>query len=384
MLGLRWRTFGVACFSAAVGALAATLATLYLNRPDPPERRLSADAEAIKRLIPAAAGIPESEWDGLRWHTAEPLLTWLRGYSNLESELAYWPEDLDVVALSLQDIELAMIIERATIRDGLVSLVHLDYIDDYVCGIVNDSASGRFTYSAEGLWRGRADFLAAKGPDGWVITAFRFPARDVILALRADGSWRPVATELMDRSGPPPDRLVVNLMPEGRIRMMRRNVDFDDLSEVMRSRAMCSQHDVLNRPMLALLIVPHPASSYETLAGVLQLCVEMRINQVSLRVHGREFKIDAALSAPGDADISLALEEAAKTGNAPVAGASISLAGKPCADLDELTDKLRELKWQGGNPRVCIEADPGVPALWVFDVLCACRAIETPYRLALP
>ncbi|MHC4503046.1 MAG: hypothetical protein ACYTFI_07065 [Planctomycetota bacterium] len=403
----RWRIVVVAGSAFAVGAFAAVFVTLLVKPPGP---RLSKDADEIRRLIPAAAGIPEAEWHGFPCNS-EPLSTWMRASWPDPTERDSWPADLEWLLapdhvrgdLLVQFKEavgaetdlhyvMASHIEAAMNRGGFVSLVHLDCISGYECSISGDNASGWFTFGATGLWRGRAEFMAVRGPSGWSITAFRFPSTGRVVYLRADGFWRSELPE--DRPPrPTPYRIVVRITRDGLPRTMRRTITFQKLREVLRPRVQSSPSRPDGRSSIFLKSRPHPASRYGSLAKVLSLCTELGIPGVAMYVQSRRIDIplpSAAGERPDRITVRLAPEEASTTTDSqqpycrPGTRVSVSLAGDRCADLDEFERKLRKRKESDGGLAVVVDADPHVPAQWVFDTLQVCKEADVAFRLALP
>jgi len=258
------------------------------------------------------------------------------------------------------------------------------------------TANGWFTFGADGLWTGRADFSAIKAHGRWLIIGFRLPVKNRVIHLRADGLWKRVAAEKEALELRGRRRVLVHLGPKGSIHMMGQEINFDLLSKVIHRRAREARPDAEGRPTLWLVTIPHPAVCYESIARILSLCIKTRITRVSILVYDRDLRIDLPGTTRPDgarreqAPIRLSLDDE-PAGSVPEqpycmpgTRVSVSLAGDRCADLDELEEKLWKRKESDGGLAVVVDADRHVPAQWVFDTLQVCREAEVAFRLALP
>ncbi len=416
----RWRVVIVAGSAFAVGAFAAVLVTLLVRSPGP---RLSKDAEEIRGLIPQAAACSKEDWESYGFGSILP------GHArdqNLSLELARyahdadhtWPPDIRYIArryVARDDPKAHLAALNGEVqRDGLISMIHSDSIRGFECLAAyshstepffpfgwtvpkeGPTANGWFTFGADGLWTGRADFSAIKAHGRWLIIGFRLPVKNRIIHLRADGLWKRVAAEKEALELRGRRRVLVHLGPKGSIHAWRQEIDFALLSKEIHRRARQARPDAEGRPTLWLAIIPHPTVCYKSIARILSLCIKTRITRTSIAIYDRDLRIDLPGATRSDGarrgrvPIRLSLDDE-PAGSVleqpyckPGTRVSVSLAGDRCGDLDELERKLRKRKESGGGLTVVVHADRHVPAQWVFDTLQVCEEAEVAFRLALP
>lgn len=70
-----------------------------------------------------------------------------------------------------------------------VTFIHADRITSFDCKIEGDAATGAVSFEVPDMYKGKAEFVAAKVNDQWRITEFRLPARDIHLKQGDEGKW---------------------------------------------------------------------------------------------------------------------------------------------------------------------------------------------------
>jgi len=85
-------------------------------------------------------------------------------------------------------------------RDAYASLIRPEYITRLTRRVDGDAVTGTVHYEAKGVYRGRADYTARRGPKGWRVVEFRLPAHRTGTRLHDGGLWRLIRLDPVRRA----------------------------------------------------------------------------------------------------------------------------------------------------------------------------------------
>ncbi|NQT40203.1 MAG: hypothetical protein HQ581_22110 [Planctomycetes bacterium] len=169
--------------------------------PAPPET--NADARAIRRRIPAAAGMSNADFRRLAMGTTMPGADSLADQSLTLASMTVPMQRPDTAAanvlreeeFSYIDDELVQPHQLVGVLSGSVwlgycSVIQHDRITEFTCTVDDDRAQGTVAFEEPGLYRGKIAYTAERTEEGWWITGFEMPARKWRFHRVGRGPWQ--------------------------------------------------------------------------------------------------------------------------------------------------------------------------------------------------
>lgn len=173
------------------------------------------DADAIRALIPRAAGLTDeefSEWmeeldvvsrsattpkpAEIEFASRQKSLTVILYvgrpgfFGEGQSQFQYLKPEVAPASAMVAEMRRKSPGDVSSRDDpGGVTLIHADRITDFTCEIEGDTATGTVSFEVPELYRGKVDYMAHRNDGKWRITEFSMPAFAVRLVCDKKGIW---------------------------------------------------------------------------------------------------------------------------------------------------------------------------------------------------
>ena len=156
-----------------------------------------ADAEQIKKLIPAATAMSRQDFTAMATSTQTPkksnfedksltLMIYTLRIVTEEDEKS--KEEFQFLSDTPRPADLAK--ETLRGRFSLATAIHADRITDITCEVDGDKATGTVSFKAPDLYQGQVAYVAARSEDKWQIMEFSMPARKIHIVRDESGQWK--------------------------------------------------------------------------------------------------------------------------------------------------------------------------------------------------